>query len=237
MAKPREITQSLQRSSEKPILPHHLHDVLCLCWKEVEVPQGMCNSKLVICLKNKGDRRDYNIYCGISILSTAGYILAWVIHNWLQVEAKRIYPEAQRGFWLQCSMFDMDFPVRQLQEKCTEQRHPLYSPVLSWPSPFTSGLLSALLASSKSYKGLEDQLTAHSIIEFFHIGMRYNVFVFWDIQGSFAAWSNLFLLCLVSLSSSLSSSCSPASQQYWRWCLYLQVAWRKTNGKEGLDQV
>ncbi|XP_076036403.1 uncharacterized protein LOC143022188 [Oratosquilla oratoria] len=40
--------------------------------------------------------------------------------------SKRVYPEAQCGFRAERSTIDMIFSLRQLQEKCREQRRPLY---------------------------------------------------------------------------------------------------------------
>ena len=49
-----------------------------------------------------------------------------VVLNRLQLLAERVYPEAQCGFRAERSTIDMIFSLRQLQEKCREQRHPLY---------------------------------------------------------------------------------------------------------------
>ena len=44
----------------------------------------------------------------------------------LHVLAERIYPESQCGFRAKRATIDMIFSLRQLQEKCREQRKPLY---------------------------------------------------------------------------------------------------------------
>ena len=44
----------------------------------------------------------------------------------LQLLADRVYPESQCGFRAERSTIDMVFSLRQLQEKCREQRRPLY---------------------------------------------------------------------------------------------------------------
>ena len=59
-----------------------LHGILCLCWREGEVPQDMRDANIVILYKNKGDRSNCNNYRGISLLR-------------LQVLAERVYPEFQ----------------------------------------------------------------------------------------------------------------------------------------------
>ena len=67
----------------------------------------------------------YN-YRGISLLSIVGKTFARVVLNRLQLLAERVYPEAQCGFRAERSTIDMIFSPRQLQEKCREQRRPLY---------------------------------------------------------------------------------------------------------------
>ena len=103
-----------------------LHTLLCQCWREGEVPQEMRDCNIVTLYKNKGDRSDCNNYRGISLLSIVGKVFARVVLNRLQKLAERVYPESQCGFRAQRSTTDMVFSLRQLQEKCREQRQPLY---------------------------------------------------------------------------------------------------------------
>lgn len=78
--------------------------------------------------KNKRDRSDCNNYRGISLLSIVGKVFARVVLNRLQKLAVRVYPESQRGFKSGRSTIDMIFiSLRQLPEKCTEQRQHLYT--------------------------------------------------------------------------------------------------------------
>ena len=60
------------------------------------------------------------------MLSIVGKAFAGVLLNSLQVLADRVYPKAQYGFRAARSTVDMVFSVRQLQEKCREQRRPIY---------------------------------------------------------------------------------------------------------------
>ena len=76
--------------------------------------------------KDKGHRSDCNTHRGISLLSITGKAFARVVLNRLQKLAKRVYPEAQCGFKAGRSTIDMIFSLRLLQEKCREQRNPLY---------------------------------------------------------------------------------------------------------------
>ncbi len=65
-------------------------------------------------------------YRGISRLSTTGKVLACVLANRLLPLAEEVLPESQCGFRPSRGTADMIFTVRQLQEKCCEQRQPLY---------------------------------------------------------------------------------------------------------------
>nr|XP_032827065.1 uncharacterized protein LOC116952123 [Petromyzon marinus] len=76
--------------------------------------------------RNKGDRGDCNNYRGNSLLSIVGKTFARVALSRLQILAERTYPEAQCGFRAGRSTIGMLFSLRQLQEKCREQRMPLY---------------------------------------------------------------------------------------------------------------
>ena len=119
---PPEIIKAGKGSS----LTQHLHELLLACWEEGSVPQDMRDAKIVTLYKNKGDRSDCNNYRGISLLSITGKVFARVVLNRLQKLAERVYPESQCGFRASRSTIDMVFSVRQLQEKCREQRRPLY---------------------------------------------------------------------------------------------------------------
>ena len=90
-----------------------LHAILCLCWREGQVPQDMRDSNIVTLYENKGD-------------SIVGKLFARVALRRLQFIAERVYPQSQFGFRANRSTIDMVFSIRQLQEKCREQRKPLY---------------------------------------------------------------------------------------------------------------
>ena len=120
------IPPEVVRIAEDSSLLEHLHKLLLQCWEEGAVPQDMRDAKIITIYKNKGERSDCNNYRGISLLSIVGKAFARVLLNRLQVLADRVYPEAQCGFRAARSTIDMVFSVRQLQEKCREQRRPLY---------------------------------------------------------------------------------------------------------------
>ena len=81
---------------------------------------------IVTLYKNKGDRSDCNNYLGISLLGVVWKVFARVALTRLQILAERTLPEYQCGFRTGRSTIDMMFSVRQLQEKCREQRRPLF---------------------------------------------------------------------------------------------------------------
>ena len=110
----------------KSTLPHHLYELLCQCWEEGYVPQDMRDANIVTLFKNKGDRSDCNNYRGISLLIVVGKVFARVALQRLQQVAERVYPQSQCGFRVQRSPIDTIFTLRQLQEKCREQKQPLF---------------------------------------------------------------------------------------------------------------
>ncbi|KAL8582045.1 hypothetical protein ACOMHN_028026 [Nucella lapillus] len=107
-------------------LLEHLHNFLLQCWEDGTVPQDMRDANIITLSKNKGDRSDCNNYRGISLLSIVGKTFARVVLNRLQSLAERVYPEVQCGFRAERSTIDMIFSLRQLQEKCREQRRLLF---------------------------------------------------------------------------------------------------------------
>ena len=120
----------------KPALLHHLHVLLLLCWKEGTVPQDMRDANIVTLYKNKRDRSDCNNYRGISLLSVVGKVFARVALTKLQILSERTLPESQCGFGTGRSTIDMIFSVRYLQEKCREQRRPLFIAFIDLPKAF-----------------------------------------------------------------------------------------------------
>ena len=117
---PAEILKEL-----KDCLLPYLHKLLITCWRHKEVPHEMRDAKITTLYKNKGDKGDCNNYRGISLLSITGKAFARIILGRLQKLAVRVLPESQCGFRSERSTIDMIFSLRQLQEKCREQRLPL----------------------------------------------------------------------------------------------------------------
>ena len=156
------------KSAKGPLL-EHLHALLCQCWVEGDVPQDMRDCNIITLYKNKGDRSDCNNYRGISLLSIVGKVFARVVLNRLQKLADRVYPESQCGFRSERSTIDMIFSLRQLQEKCREQKQSLYIAFIDLTKAFDlvsrDGLFKVLARIGCPLKLL-------SVIQSFHRGMR-----------------------------------------------------------------
>ena len=101
------------------------HEVLLSIWEQEAMPDEFHDALIVSLYKNKGSKSDCGNYRGISLLSTAGKILAKVLLNRIMTVSEQNLPEAQRGFRPGRSTDDMVFAMRQLQEKCIEQSMPL----------------------------------------------------------------------------------------------------------------
>ena len=120
------IPAEIIKAGKQSCLLSHLHELLLQCWKEGNVPQGMRDANIVTLYKNKGERIDCNNYRGIPLVSIVGKAFARVALKKLQSVAERVYPKSQCGFRAKRSTIDMIFSLRHLQEKCREQRLPLY---------------------------------------------------------------------------------------------------------------
>ena len=133
------------------------------------MPQDMRDANIITLYKNKGDRSDCNSYRGISLHSIVGKTFARVMLNRLQSLVERVYPEAQCAFRAERSTIDMIFFLRQLQEKCREQRRPLYIAFIDLSKAFDlvsrSGLFTLLQRIGRLLKLLR-------MITSFHEEMR-----------------------------------------------------------------
>ena len=68
-------------------------------WESAELPKYLKDALIMTIYKNKGDKRDCNNYCGISLLSVAGKCLAKIILRCLVSNINdKILPESQCGF-------------------------------------------------------------------------------------------------------------------------------------------
>ena len=120
---------------------------------------------------------------GISLLSIAGKILAWVFLNQLTNVSEANLPEAQYGFCPGHSMVDMIFSMQQVQEKCIGQNLDLYFIFINMTKAFDTvnreALWSVLVCYSYPQKFIQ-------IIRLFHVlssPLKWQSFwSFWDFQ-------------------------------------------------------
>ena len=156
----------IKHGKDKLLVP--LYQLLLQCWKEKAVPQEMRDVKIITLFK-KGDRSDCNNYRGISLLSIVGKLYGRVVLSRLQKLAERVYPDSQCGFRAGRSTVDMIFSLRQLQEKCREQRKPLFIAFVDLTKAFD-------LVSRKGLFQLLEKIgcppTLLSIIKSFHDDMK-----------------------------------------------------------------
>ena len=96
-------------------------------WQGAPVPQDWKDAILVSLFKGKGLKSNCGDFRGISLLVTVGKVFSRVLLNRLLKHiCPIIIPESQCGFRSGRGTADMIFTARQLQEKCIEQRLPLY---------------------------------------------------------------------------------------------------------------
>jgi hypothetical protein len=109
------------------VLFDRLCDLLRICWEAEEVPKDFKDANIVHLYKRKGDRSDCDNHRGISLLCTAGKIMARVILDRISPNfVDDFLPESQCGFRSGRGTIDMVFSARQLQEKCREQNMDLF---------------------------------------------------------------------------------------------------------------
>ena len=94
-------------------------------WTEEQIPADLRDA-LIVTLFKKGDKSLCSNYRGISLLSAVGKLFAKILLNRLTPLAEEVLPESQCGFRPSRGTIDMIFALRQIHEKCREQRVPLY---------------------------------------------------------------------------------------------------------------
>jgi hypothetical protein len=136
---------------------------------------------MIVTIFKKGDRTQCGNYRGISLLSTAGKVLAKVLLARLQLAASKILPESQCGFRASRSTIDPIFTLRQLQEKSIEQQRPLYMVFIDFTKAFDT-VDRDLLWKLLEHYGCPDIFV--KIIREFHDGMQASVLVDGDTTES-----------------------------------------------------
>ena len=84
------------------------------------LPKDFKDALIVTIYKRKGDRRDCDNHCGISLLSITGKVLAKIMLNRLKIISEQLLPEAQCDLHAGRSTADIIFTLRQLQVKAVE---------------------------------------------------------------------------------------------------------------------
>ena len=118
-------------------LLHHLHEPLLQCWEEGTVPRT-CATPTSSRSTRTRETAATNNYPEMSLLSINGkaFIITRLVLNKLQTLAERLYPEALCGFRARRWTIDMIFSLRQLQEKCGEQRKHLHIALIDLTKAF-----------------------------------------------------------------------------------------------------
>ena len=87
-----------------------LQDLFTSCWQKGTLPQDLRDAVIVSLCKNKGEKSDSSNYRGITLLSTAGKILARVLLT--------IHPDdstgkhARKPVWVQVQQRDRRHDIR-----------------------------------------------------------------------------------------------------------------------------
>ena len=118
-----------------------MHAVISDVWEKGEVPKDWRDAIMIPLYKSKvaGKGEVCGNYRGITILSSAGKILAGIFLSRLNAEiVKTILPESQCGFRQNKGTTDMIFTARQIQEKCSEHRQDLYQVFVDLTKAFDS---------------------------------------------------------------------------------------------------
>ena len=144
-----------------------------ICWIAKELPQPFKDALIIAIYKKKGDCSDCGNYRGISVLSTAGEIVANILLKRLQTTADVILTESQFGFRRSRSTIDMIFTLQQLQEKAVEQQS-LYMVFIDLSKSFNTVDRSTVWILLRRYGCPE---TFVNIIPEFHDGMAGAVYI------------------------------------------------------------
>ena len=152
-------------------LASRLHHLILLIWQTEEITSDLQDVDIVKIFK-KGDKSECGNYRGISLLATVGKIIARILANRLVPHAEGFLPESQCGFRPNRGTTDMIFTARQLQEKCREQRQPLYMAFIDLTKAFDSVNRAALWRILGKF-GCPEKFI--SIVRLLHDGMSARV--------------------------------------------------------------
>lgn len=147
----------------------NVHNLLLRIWETATIPSDLKDC-IIVTIHKKGDKSICGNYRGISLLATAGKILARILLNRLLDLAEEILPESQYGFRSTRSTVDAIFCARQLQEKAREQNRPFLMTMFDLSKAFDSVPREALWRVLQRFgcpaifmslvRGLHDGMTA-----------------------------------------------------------------------------
>ena len=133
-------------------------------WRTRKVPQDWRNATLIPLFKKK-DRTQCNNYRGISLLSVPGKVLTLILLERLQAIIEPQLLETQCGFRKGRGTVDQIWVVRQVVERATEYRTPVFMCFVDLTKAYDSVNRQAMAAILREY-GVPRQLVA--IIEELH---------------------------------------------------------------------
>ena len=171
-----------------------LHKIILKVWDCGCVPQDWRDAAIVSIYKNKGARNDCNSYRGISLLAVAGKIFGRILMNRIVQHLDSILPESQCCFRKERSTIDMIFSLRQIQEKCVEQRMDLVCIFIDLMKAYDSVDREALWLVLKKF-GFPDKIVA--LIQSLHEGMKARVTMFGELSEEFDIKNGLRQGCIL----------------------------------------
>lgn len=163
------------------VLVQRLHEIIVDSWENRSPPQDWKDAQLITLFK-KGDRRLCGNYRGISLLSIPGKVFARILLNRLGSYAEGLLPEAQCGFRAGRGTIDMIFSLKQIQEKCIEQRMPLYMVFVDFTKAFDTVNREALWIILRKF-GCPAHFT--ELVSALHTGMKASVSMKGDMSDYF----------------------------------------------------
>ncbi|CAJ0940211.1 unnamed protein product [Ranitomeya imitator] len=178
-----------------PVLMQTVTKLFQYMWTKEQVPQQMKDASIIHIYKRKGNRQSCDNHRGISLLSTAGKILARVLLNRLLHHLEQgLLPESQCGFRAKRGTVDMVFSAHQLQEKCQEQRQDLYVTFVDLTKAFDTVGRDGLWKIMAKFGCLSKFI---SVIRQFHDGMMVKVLNDGDVSEAFPVTNGVKQGCVL----------------------------------------
>jgi len=119
------------------LVARRLHALVGKIWREEYIPEDWRRSELTV-LHKKGDIKECKNHRGISLLSIAGKVFAWIILSRMQNAIDKRLRENQAGFRRGRGCTDQIFSLRILLEKCLEYQIPGVATFVDFKAAFDS---------------------------------------------------------------------------------------------------